>query len=459
MVQFSIMKKAMPHLIIVGGGLAGCEAAWQAAQQGVQVMLYEMRPLVQTGAHITGDLAELVCSNSLGSKLPDRANGLLIQELGLLDSLLIQCAFASQVPAGGALAVDRQDFARRVNSAILQHPNISLTRQEVIEIPQTPVVIATGPLTSPRFADAIKEVLGQEYLFFYDAIAPIVTAESIDMQVAFKDSRYGRGKLPDGDYINCPMDQVQYEAFVNELLQARRAELRPFETTIDQGVRAGTSPFFEACLPIETIAGRGLSSLAFGPLSPIGILNSHDNSRAYAVVQLRQDNLAGTLYNMVGFQTNLTHSEQARIFRMIPGLAQAEFVRFGHMHRNTYIASPQLLLPTLQSKQRADLFFAGQITAVEGYIGNIATGWLAGVNAVRYLQGRELLNFPPTTILGALSYYITQASMHDFQPMKANFGLLPPLPIHIRDKQKRNITLWKRCQDDFINYLNSHRDQ
>ncbi|MCX7609897.1 MAG: methylenetetrahydrofolate--tRNA-(uracil(54)-C(5))-methyltransferase (FADH(2)-oxidizing) TrmFO, partial [Anaerolineales bacterium] len=379
------------ELNIIGGGLAGSEAAWQAAERGIRVRLFEMRPFVTTGAHQTDQLAELVCSNSFGSDLPDRASGVLKEELRRLNSFLLECAEATRLPAGSALAVDREQFARLVTERLSQHPRIEIIRQEVTEIPAGPTIIASGPLTSPALARALATFTGERHLYFYDAIAPIVTLESINMNIAFRASRYGIGEQEEGDYINCPLNREEYEAFVEALLHAERIPLREFETEIEQGVRAGDEQFFEGCLPVEVIARRGLRSLAFGPMRPVGLRDPRTGQRAYAIVQLRQDNLAGTLYNMVGFQTNLTYPEQKRVFRMIPGLENAEFVRYGQMHRNTFLASPRLLLPTLQSRQRPDLFFAGQITGVEGYMGNIATGLLAGWNAVRYLRHEPLV--------------------------------------------------------------------
>ena len=422
-----ISGKFEPDLIVVGGGLAGSEAAWQAANQGLRVSLYEMRPEVSTGAHTGPYLAELVCSNSLGSNLPDHALGLLKEELRLLGSRLIQIAEQTSVPAGSALAVDRELFARRVTAELENHPNVQVIRQEVTEIPRLPSIIATGPLTSPRLSAQIKALAGHEHLYFYDAIAPIVNLDSIDLEKAYQGSRYNTGELDEGDYINCPMDRQSYEAFVNALVSAQRIELKDFEKELESGVKAGAQHFFEGCLPIEIIARRGRQALAYGPMRPVGLKDPRSGRSAYAVVQLRQDNQAGTLYNMVGFQTNLTFPEQRRILRMIPGLENAEFVRYGQMHRNTFIYSPALLWPTLQVKEVKDLFFAGQITGVEGYMGNIATGLLAGINAARLLQAKPLLELPATTMLGALCHYITHASPADFQPMKANFGIMAPL--------------------------------
>jgi methylenetetrahydrofolate--tRNA-(uracil-5-)-methyltransferase len=419
-------------LIIVGGGLAGCEAAWQAAQKGLQVSLFEMRPGVSTGAHQTADLAELVCSNSLGSNLPDRASGVLKNELRRMGSLLLECAESAAVPAGSALAVDRGAFARQVSGRLALHPNIKIIREEVLDIPPGLTIIASGPLTSERLSRAIAELTGEQHLHFYDAIAPIVAAESIDNSIAFRASRYGKGEQDDGDYINCPFTREEYEAFVAALAAAECIQLRSFETEIRTGVKAGAHHFFEGCLPVEVIARRGRDALAFGPMRPVGLIDPRSGERPHAILQLRQDNLAGSLFNLVGFQTNLTYPEQKRIFHMIPGLADAEIVRYGQMHRNTFISSPKILLPSLQYRRRPDLFFGGQITGVEGYMGNIATGLLAGWNAARFHHGLPLLTLPPTTMLGALCHYITHADLADFQPMKANFGILPPLPVDQR---------------------------
>ncbi|MGH7810879.1 MAG: methylenetetrahydrofolate--tRNA-(uracil(54)-C(5))-methyltransferase (FADH(2)-oxidizing) TrmFO, partial [Candidatus Binatia bacterium] len=354
----------MTDLTIIGGGLAGSEAAWQAAQRGIKVSLYEMRPTLQTGAHQTHDLAELVCSNSLGSNLPDRASGLLKNEARTLGSMLLECAESASLPAGGALAVDRELFARLVTERIEHQPNIEIIREEVTEIPDSLSIIASGPLTSPSLSQSLAALSGEDHLFFFDAISPIVQADTINMDVAFRASRYGTGEQDEGDYINCPFTKEEYYAFAGELLKAERIELRAFEDAIKSGVKAGH--FFEGCLPVEIIAERGVDSLAFGPMRPVGLKDPRTGRRPYAVVQLRQDNLAGSLYNLVGFQTNLKFPEQKRVFRLIPGLENAEFVHYGQMHRNTFIASPKLLRPSLQYIQRDDLFFAGQITGVEG---------------------------------------------------------------------------------------------
>jgi methylenetetrahydrofolate--tRNA-(uracil-5-)-methyltransferase len=363
----------MSDLVVIGGGLAGSEAAWQAAERGLQVTLFEMRPEQMTPAHVSDRLAELVCSNSLGSNLIDRAPGLLKEELRSLESLVVACADATAVPAGGALAVGRDAFARLVTERISAHRRITLVREEVKTVPAgQPVIVATGPLTSATLAEEIATLTGTDHLYFYDAMAPIVTADSVDMGVAFRASRYGRGE-EGGDYINCPLNQDQYELFVQELLHADTIPLREFEREDPR--------FFEACLPVEVLAQRGARALAFGPLKPVGLTEPRTGRRPYAVVQLRQDNQAATLYNLVGFQTNLKWGEQERIFRLIPGLEQAEFVRFGQMHRNTFIDSPSLLRPTMQFGERDGLFFAGQITGTEGYVGSVASGLVAGVNA------------------------------------------------------------------------------
>lgn len=415
----------MTDLIVIGGGLAGSEAAYQAAEQGLKVQLYEMRPSLQTGAHQTHDLAELVCSNSLGSNLPDRASGLLKNEVRLLGSMLLECAETAALPAGGALAVDRELFAKLVTERIENHPYIEIIREEVQEIPQTLCIVASGPLTSPALSKSIASLSGEDHLFFFDAIAPVIHADSINMEIAFRASRYGTGDQEEGDYINCPLTKEEYYSFVKALLNAERIELRSFEEAIKTGVKAGN--FFEGCLPIEIIAERGLDSLAFGPMRPVGLRDPRTGKRPYAVVQLRQDNLAGSLYNLVGFQTNLKYPEQKRVLRLIPGLENADFLRYGQMHRNTFIASPRLLRPTLQHIQLDSLFFAGQITGVEGYMGNIATGLLAGVNAARVHRNEVPIVLSQTTMLGALCHYITHSDLKNFQPMKANFGILPPL--------------------------------
>jgi methylenetetrahydrofolate--tRNA-(uracil-5-)-methyltransferase len=432
----------MDRVTVIGGGLAGSEAAWQAAQRGLDVVLYEMRPHKMTGAHQTGYLAELVCSNSLGSNLLDRALGLLKEELRRLGSLVVGCADETAVPAGGALAVGREAFARLVSERLEGHPRIQVVRQEAREMPDArPLVIATGPLTSDALTEAIAHLTGEQYLHFYDAMAPIVALHSIAMDKVFRGSRYGRG---DGDYINCPLDEGQYGRFVDELLRAETFPLREFEE--DQR-------FFEACLPVEVIARRGRDALAFGPLRPVGLRNPRTEERPLAVVQLRQDDLAGTLYNMVGFQTNLRWGDQQRVFRLIPGLERAEFVRYGQMHRNTFINSPTLLEPTLQFRGEEGVFFAGQITGSEGYAAAVAGGFLAGTNAARTVRGEPPVVFPETTMIGALFRYVTSAVPHEFQPMRPNFGLVPPLGSKVRGQRLRYHAYAARALDDLEAFM------
>ncbi len=426
------------EVIIVGGGLAGSEAAWQAARLGCRVRLYEMRPRRLTPAHCTGQLAELVCSNSLGSDLADRPLGLLKAELRRMGSLIMSCADATAVPAGSALAVDRDLFASEVTRRVEGHAQIELRREEVTAIPQAgPVVVATGPLTSDALAEDIRRLTGAEYLHFYDAMAPIVSLESVDMTKAFRAGRYGRGE---SDYINCPLDEEEYRRFVAELVAAETAPLRDFE--------AGDERFFEACLPVEVIARRGERALAFGPLRPVGLVDPRTGRQPYAVVQLRQDNLSGTLYNLVGFQTNLRWREQERVFRLIPGLERAEFVRHGQMHRNTFLASPALLTAALQCRVRSDLFFGGQITGSEGYVGSTMSGLLAGLNAARQALGLPPVTLPATTMSGALCRYLSQGEAGRFQPIKANFGLLPELVPPVRHKRQRHEALMRRALED-----------
>lgn len=442
----------MENIIVIGGGLAGSEAAWQAAQRGLKVTLYEMRPIIQTGAHETDHLAELVCSNSLGSNAPDRAPGVLKAELRLMGSMLLDCAEETALPAGSALAVDRTAFAKRVSERIATHPGITVIREEMPDIPNTPAIIASGPLTSNNLSKNLAALSGEQHLYFFDAIAPIVHADSINMQVAFRASRYDKGEQEEGDYINCPFDKDEYYAFVEALQNAERIELKSFELELESGVKAGH--FFEGCLPVEIIARRGEKALAFGPMRPVGLTDPRSGRRPYAVVQLRQDNLAGDLYNLVGFQTNLKFPEQRRVLRMIPGLENAEFARYGQMHRNTFISSPRLLRPTLQWHDRDDLFFAGQITGVEGYMGNIATGLLAGWNMARLLRGDSPITLPQTSMLGALCHYVTHADLKDFQPMKANFGILPPLEYTGKmHKRERAAAYAARAAQDLENFI------
>lgn len=441
-------------LKVIGGGLAGCEAAWQAAERGISVELFEMRPNQTTGAHRTGNLAELVCSNSLGSNLPDRASGLLKAELRQLGSMLIECADASSLPAGGALAVDRGRFSHCVEQKLSSHPRISIIRQEVCFIPESPAILATGPLTSPSLSEQLQIFTGENHLFFYDAISPVVDFGSINMAVAFRANRYASDQADEGDYINCPFEKDAYYAFREALIQAERIPLRTFEVEIDSGVVAGKDDYFQGCQPIEVIASRGEKALAFGPMRPVGLFDTNTGRRPYAVVQLRQDNLAGDLYNLVGFQTNLTFAEQARVFRMIPGLEKATFQRFGQMHRNAFLAAPKLLDESLAFRQKPGLFVAGQLAGIEGYAGNIASGLIAGINAAHAIHGRPPIHLPQTTMTGALIHYITHANPEDFQPMKAIFGLLPkPEDTQRRSKKERYAYYKDRALLDLEKYI------
>ncbi len=439
-------------VIVIGGGLAGTEAAWQLAERNHKIQLFEMRPKRTTGAHVSNRLGELVCSNSLGSKLYDRATGLLQNELRMLGSLLIASAEKTAVPAGGALAVDRELFAEEITTKINNHPNITVIREEVTEINiDQPTIIATGPLTSPALSEKIANLSGQEYLYFYDAISPIVVADTINMDVAFQANRYDRGENEEGDYINCPMDKAQYEAFVNALKQAETIELRDFEREDPN--------FFEGCIPIEQLAKRGDSTLAFGPMRPVGLTNPHTGERPYAVVQLRRDNLAGSLYNIVGFQTNIRWGQQKAILQLIPGLEDAEFIRMGQMHRNTFVNAPTLLHPTMQFRTAPNLYFGGQITGVEGYVGNVATGLVAAINLSRKLNGLSEWVLPIDTMLGALCHYVTHSEPKHFQPMKANFGIIPPLAEKVKDKRKRKELYATRALESMANSIKSLGDE
>jgi len=411
---------------VVGAGLAGSEAAWQIAQRGVPVRLFEMRPKQQTAVHRTSDCAELVCSNSLKSLERATPHGLLKEEMAALGSKILECAFAHRVPAGGALAVDRDAFAREVTAALASHRGIEIVREEVVGIPEDGIVVlAVGPLVSTRLQDAIARFTGQDYLHFFDAIAPVIEADTIDRGVVFAASRYGKGG--GSDYLNCPMTRDEYEAFVAALLAGEKAPLHEFDKT----------PFFEGCLPIEEMARRGIDTLSFGPMKPVGLVDPRTGMRPHAVVQLRQDNRAAEHYSMVGFQTQLRWPEQKRIFATIPGLAHAEFVRLGQVHRNCYINAPRVLEPTMQTRERPTLLFAGQISGVEGYTESAATGLLAGMNAARLATGRPALALPENTMLGALTRYIASADPSNYQPTNAAFGLLPEAPSRSRRKKDR----------------------
>ena len=413
-------------LTVIGAGLAGSEAAWQAAERGVQVVLYEMRPVTRTPAHKTGNCAELVCSNSLGNNLAPSAPFILKEELRSLKSIVIASGDKNSVPAGSALAVDRDLFSQEITSKLSNHPNIIFKREEVVEIPQEgPVIIATGPLTSPRLSEQISKLIGQEYLYFYDALSPIVDANSIDYDKAFFASRYDKG---DADYLNCPMNAEQYYEFVRELKASEKVPFASFEKAI----------YFEGCMPIEELAERGDRTLAFGPLKPVGLPDPKTGRVAHAVVQLRRENRESSAYNLVGFQTKLTYPEQKRVFSMIPGLENAEFFRFGAIHRNTYINSPSLLNSELELKSHPGTYFAGQVTGVEGYVESSAMGLLAGLSAVAKITGSPYTPPPADTALGALINYLTASRSKGFQPMNINFGLFWVQGMRIRDKKLRN---------------------
>jgi len=412
------------HVNVIGGGLAGCEAAYQIAKKGIKVKLYEMKPIKYSPAHSNQDLAEIVCSNSFKSNLLTNACGLLKEEMRMLDSLLIRIADETAVPAGQALAVDREIFSKRVTEAIRNNPNIEIINEEVTEIPEDEItIIATGPLTSDKLFEEISRLIGGEKLHFYDAAAPIIEKDSIDMNIAFIGDRYGKGEA---DYINLPMNKEEYENFWNELVNAEIAHLHEFEKR----------EIFEGCMPVEVMAKRGIDTLRYGPLKPVGFDDPRTGRRPYALVQLRQDNSTGTLYNMVGFQTNLKFGEQKRVFSMIPGLKNAEFIKYGVMHRNTFINSTKVLKANMQMREKDNIFFAGQITGVEGYVESIASGMIAGINVVRMIEGKDKFALPTNTMLGALVNYVVTPN-DKFQPMNANFGILPKLDCMIRDKQER----------------------
>jgi methylenetetrahydrofolate--tRNA-(uracil-5-)-methyltransferase len=428
-----------PYVTVVGAGLAGSEAAWQIAQSGVRVKLYEMRPKTQTPAHHTDKFAELVCSNSLRANSLTNAVGVLKEEMRRFDSVIIGAADRCAVPAGGALAVDRHEFAQYVTDAVRNHPLVEVVNEEVTEIPEGIVVIATGPLTSPALSEKLKALTGEEYLYFYDAAAPIIEKDSIDMDKVFVASRYDKGEAA---YLNCPMTEEEFNRFYEALITAEEVPLKEFEKEI----------YFEGCMPIEVMAKRGRQTILFGPLKPVGLIDPRTGKQPFAVVQLRQDNSAATLYNIVGFQTHLKWPEQKRVFSLIPGLENCEIIRYGVMHRNTFINSPKLLRPTYQYKERDTLFFAGQMTGVEGYVESAASGLLAGLNAARLAKGEELLVLPPETVMGSMARYITTADPNNFQPMNANFGLVPELPKRIRNKREKNEKLAERALDTIQNF-------
>lgn len=428
-------------IVIIGGGLAGSEAAWQAANRGAKVTLYEMRPKEMTKAHKTGGLAELVCSNSLGSADPLNAPGILKEEMRRLGSLIIASAEQARVPAGSALAVDRDQFSLKITQALESHPNVRILHEEITEIPTDCLcIIATGPLTSDKLSAAIRAVTQSHHLYFFDAISPIIDAESINMDIVFAASRYDKGGA---DYLNCPMDDAQYNAFYDALMAAEKVQPKEFEKT----------PYFEACIPIEVMAERGRQTMLFGPLKPVGLEDPRTGKRPTAVIQLRTENVHRTCYNMVGFQTKLTYPEQKRVFRMIPGLEQAEFLRYGSLHRNTFINSPQLLLNTLQFKSRGTLFFAGQLVGVEGYTESAAMGGFAGINAARALAGLPLVTPPATTAHGCLVGHVASSDPKHFQPMNTNYGLFPPLAQPTRDKEKKRQLIAQRAREDFERWM------
>ena len=432
------------RITVIGGGLAGSEAAWQAASRGARVRLFEMRPVTATEVHRTGNLAELVCSNSFKSLDPLNAHGLLKAEMERFGSLVLRCARENRVPAGAALAVDREAFPRTVTRELESHPNITVVREEVTEIPPDGiVVIAVGPLVSPTMAGAIGRFTGQDYLYFYDAIAPVIEADSIDREIVFAASRYGKG---DGDdYLNCPMNQEEYRRFLDALLSGEKADLHDIDKT----------PFFEGCLPVEVIASRGPDTLRFGPMKPVGLTDPRTGRWPHAVVQLRQDNFAAEHFSMVGFQTRLKWPAQKEVFRLIPGLEHAAFVRLGQIHRNCYINSPAVLLPTLQTGIRETLLFAGQISGVEGYSESTAGGLVAGINAARLAEGKDPVIWPQDTMIGSLLRYITSADPSAYQPTNSTFGLLPPAPAGVRKKADRKRARSERA----LNALDAWRQE
>lgn len=429
---------------IIGGGLAGSEAALQLAKRDIKVNLYEMRPKKTTGAHVTGDFAEFVCSNSLGSFDVTNASGLLKKEMEVLGGELIKIAYECAVPAGNALAIDRNLFSQTVTEKIRNNPNITVIEEEVETIPEGYTIMASGPLTSDTLSEDIQRFTKEEHLHFFDAIAPIIEKDSINFDIAFYASRYDKGEA---SYINCPMNKEQYEKFYDFLINAPKIELKEFEKK---------AKFFESCLPVEVLASRGVDTLRFGPMKPVGLVDKRTNEENYAVVQLRQDNSAKTLYNIVGFQTNLKWGAQKELISLIPGLENANVMRYGVMHRNTFVNSPEILLPTLQTKQRADLFFAGQITGTEGYTESIATGMLAGINMAKLVKGEELLELPTETMLGALTHYITSPVQKHFQPINSNWAIVKEMdiPRKIRkNKKEKNKILSDRAIEVLNNFI------
>ena len=431
------------RVCIIGGGLAGCEAAWQLARAGIAVDLYEMRPVRGTAAHVTDRLGELVCSNSFRNATRETAVGLLKDEMRELGSLVMAVADGHRVPAGACLAVDREGFATALTHAVEANPLVRVIREEVRTLPDGPTILASGPLTSPALSEALAHALGAAHLYFYDAIAPTVTTDSIDTTIAWRQSRYDKGGE---DYVNCPLSREEYYGFVEAVLAAEKVPTRDFERAV----------YFEGCMPIEEMARRGPDTLAFGPMRPVGLVDPRTGTRPFAAVQLRQDDAAGRLYNIVGFQTKMTYPEQRRVFRMIPGLAHAEFVRLGSLHRNTFVNAPEVMLPSLQVVARRSLFLAGQIVGVEGYVESAAMGILAGINVARMLGGAPMVVPPRTTALGSLLAYVTERGRKAFQPMNANYGLFPPLRQRLRGRDKklalaeRGLTDLRRWRDELV---------
>ncbi len=432
---------------VIGGGLAGSEAAWQLAKRGINVDLYEMRPTKMTPAHKTGELAELVCTNSMRSNQLSNAVGLLKEEMRRLDSLILKAADETQVPAGGALAVDRDEFSAYVTQKLHSLPEITFHDEEITEIPQDGItIIATGPLTSDKLAEQIQKFSGTESLHFFDAAAPIIAADSIDREIVYKKSRYDRG---DAAYLNCPMNEAEYEHFRQELVNAETAEMHDFEK----------DEVFEGCMPIEVMAARGEKTMLFGPLKPVGLEDPHTEKTPYAVVQLRQDNAAASMYNIVGFQTHLKYGEQKRVFSLIPGLANARFIRYGKMHRNTYMASPEVLTASYEAKKQPGLFFAGQMTGVEGYVESAGSGLVAGINAAKRAQGSEPVAFPKVTALGSMANYVTTTSVKHFQPMNASFALIPGFEgKKIRNKRERHEKISERSLERLADFAKEELD-
>ncbi|MGG0737987.1 FADH(2)-oxidizing methylenetetrahydrofolate--tRNA-(uracil(54)-C(5))-methyltransferase TrmFO [Niallia taxi] len=434
------MQDTQKIVNVIGAGLAGSEAAWQIAKRGIKVNLYEMRPVKQTPAHHTDKFAELVCSNSLRGNALTNAVGVLKEEMRRLDSVIIDSADLCAVPAGGALAVDRHEFAGRVTEMVKNHPNVTVINEEVTSIPEGVTVIATGPLTSAALSESLKELTGEDYLYFYDAAAPIIEKDSIDLDKVYLKSRYDKGEAA---YLNCPMTEEEFDRFYEALIDAETVPLKEFEKEI----------FFEGCMPIEVMASRGRKTMLFGPMKPVGLEDPKTGKRPYAVVQLRQDDAAGTLYNIVGFQTHLKWGPQKEVLRLIPGLENAEIVRYGVMHRNTFINSPKVLNATYQFRNRPNLFFAGQMTGVEGYVESAASGLVAGINAAKLVNGEPLIQFPVETAIGSMANYITKTNAKNFQPMNANFGLFPELPTRIKGKKERYEQHANRALETIQNFM------